>query len=267
MMVRILLAAAVLIVSTASAQAKLGIDNIQATYGRLGPERKSLDLYRYDELFFRFTVTGAKPDAEGKVDGSVLLQVLDGAGKVLGENRIPAKGILALGGNSFPFAVSLPSEQLPLGKYTVKITVRDNLSEESATFQRKVTVKALDFKIVNLQFSRDADGKIAAPGAGAVGETLYFSYRVIGFDNSLGKIHIDMTMQVLDAEGKDVLPHAFTNDYRQDDAAVAKKYGYLSFPNNLFLNRVGKFTLRITAADRLGKKSTTFEVPIQVTAP
>src|SRR2546425_5628641 len=89
-MARFWLAAALLILSAHSAQAKLGIESIQATYGPLGPERKTLDIYPFDELFFRFTVTGAKPDAEGKVDASVVMQVLDGTGKVRGENQIPA---------------------------------------------------------------------------------------------------------------------------------------------------------------------------------
>jgi hypothetical protein len=268
MMVRILLAAAVLIVSAASAQAKLGIDNIQATYGRLGPERKSLDLYRYDELFFRFTVTGAKPDAEGKVDGSVLLQVLDGAGKVVGENQTPAKGVLVLGGNSYPLSVSLPiGQQVPPGKYTVKITVRDNLSKESAAFQRKVTVKPLDLKIVRIQFYHDPEGKFAAPAGGTLGETLCFDLRVIGFDRSKDRILTEIAWQILDSDGQEVSPKGAAFDIRQDDAKAVKKWEFLRYSNSFILNRVGKFTLRITATDRLGKKSTTFEVPIQVTAP
>jgi hypothetical protein len=268
-MIRACLAAAVLVLSAASTQAKLGIDNIQVTYGPLGPERKTLDIYPYDEPFFRFTVTGAKPDAEGKVDGSVVLQVLDGAGKVVGENQTPAKGVLVLGGNSYPFSVSLPiGQQVPPGKYTVKITVRDNLSKESAAFQRKITVKPLDLKIVRIQFYHDLEGKSAAPAGGTLGETLCFDLRVIGFDRSKERIFTEIAWRIFDSDGQEVSPKGATFDIRQDDAKAVKKWEFLRYGSNSFiLTRVGKFTLRITASDRLGKKSTTFEVPIQVTAP
>jgi hypothetical protein len=261
------MAVAVLMLSAASAQAKLGIENIQAAYSPLGPERKSLDLYPYDELLFRFTVTGAKADAEGKVEGSVQLQLLDANGRMLGEKQDSAKGILALGGSSYPFLVRLPI-QTPPGKYTVKITVRDDKSKESASFQRQVTVKALDFKIVGIQFSHDPEGKIEAPAGGTLGETLYFAYRVVGYDRSKDRIFTEMIWQIFDSDGQEVSPKRPADDIRQDDAKTVRKWDFLiSNRNSLVLTRLGKFTLRITATDRLGKKTTKFEVPIQVNAP
>jgi hypothetical protein len=267
-MARFWLAAAVLILLASSAQAKLGIESIQATYGPLGPERKTLDIYPFDELFFRFTVTGAKPDAEGKVDASVVLQVLDGTGKVLGENQSPVKRDLVLGGNAFPLSVTLPlSGQERPGKYTVKITVRDNLSGETASFQRQVTVKALAFKIVDLQFFHDPEGKIPAPARGTLGETLFFRLRIIGFDRSKDRIFTEIVLKILDADGAEVFPKTIAYDIRQDDAKAVKGWAFLKYGNNFDLTHVGKFTLRFTATDRLAKKSTKFEVPIQVTAP
>ena len=267
-MARFWLAAALLILSAHSAQAKLGIESIQATYGPLGPERKTLDIYPFDELFFRFTVTGAKPDAEGKVDASVVMQVLDGTGKVRGENQIPAKGVLLLGGNSFPFLVTLPlSEQVPPGKYTVKITMRDNLSGESVSFQRQVTVKAVEFKIVDLQFFHDPEGKIPAPAGGTLGETLFFRLRIIGFDRSKDRIFTEIVLKILDADGAEVSPKRMAYDIRQDDAKAVKSWTFLNYRNSFDLTRVGKFTLRFTATDRLTKNSTNFDMPIQVTAP
>ncbi len=267
-MVRFWLAAALLILSAPSAQAKLGIENIQACYGPFGPERKSLDLFPFDELTFRFIVTGAKADAEGKVDATVSTQVLDAAGRVLVENQYPVKGPLVLGGDSYSQSARLPMvEQSIPGKYAVKITVRDNVSEESAAFQRMITVKALAFKIVGFQFFRDSEGKIPAPAGGMLGEYLFFRLRVTGFDRSKGRINIQIAVQIFDADGKEVRTNPVRGDFRQDDATAVKKIGFWHFGDSFNLTRVGKFTLRFTATDLLTKKSTQFEVPIQVTAP
>src|SRR5690349_10380516 len=66
LMRRTLLAAAVLVLAAGPASAKLELKDIKAVYGDLGPERKSLEYYAYDEVLFRFRVTGAKADKDGK---------------------------------------------------------------------------------------------------------------------------------------------------------------------------------------------------------
>src|SRR5205823_14418607 len=86
---------------SSSAQAKLQIENIQASYGPYGPERKSLDLYPFDVLFMRFTVTGLKTAAAGNVDAVIKMRWADAKGNVLDETTYPLSGILHLGGNSF----------------------------------------------------------------------------------------------------------------------------------------------------------------------
>src|SRR5260370_737124 len=124
---------------SSSAQAKLQIENIQASYGPFGPERKSLDLYPFDILFLRFTVTGLKTDAAGKVDTAVTLKWADAKGNPLNETSFPSSGILHLGGNSFLAFVHLRMpEQVPAGKNTVTVAGTDNLSDESASFERQM---------------------------------------------------------------------------------------------------------------------------------
>src|SRR6058998_1215495 len=97
------------------AQAKLQIENLQACYGPYGPERKSLDLYPFDILFMRFTVTGVKTDPDGKVDAAITMKWTDAHGNALDQTAFPATDILHLGGNSFVAFVNLRMpEQIPV---------------------------------------------------------------------------------------------------------------------------------------------------------
>jgi hypothetical protein len=56
---RITLATLFLVLAVQAAHAKVEIKDVQAAHGQLGPERASLEYLPGDEVFFRFTVTGA----------------------------------------------------------------------------------------------------------------------------------------------------------------------------------------------------------------
>jgi hypothetical protein len=254
----------------APAQAKIQIENVQACYGPFGPERKSLDFYPFDILFLRFTVTGLKKDASGSVDTVVKMKWTDAKGQLLGEKTFPASGILHLGGNSFLLFVNLPMpepEKIPLGKSTVTVTVTDNLSKESASFERQLTGHNSKLRIVALEFFHDAEGKFPSSTNLPPGEPLHFRLRVIGFDRSKEKIHTVMAVQTLDAEGKENLPKPLLSTIHEDEAKAVQRTGFVFFTGRVGPNRVGKFTLRITVTDRMTDQSTKIEVPINVTAP
>ena len=267
-MFRTLLAVAVLFCTTALSPAKIQIENIQACYGPYGPERKSLDLYPFDIFFMRFTVTGLKTDAAGKVDAAVKMKWADAKGNPLDEKSFPASGILHLGGNSFLAFINEPMpEQVPVGKNTVTVTVTDNLSKESASFERQFTGHKSKLQIVGLEFFHDAEGKLPSSTNCSPGEPLHFRLRVIGFDRSKEKIHIQMAVQTLDSEGKENLPKPLISDFREEDARAVQRTGFIFLANGIGLNRVGKFTLRITITDRITGQSTKIEVPVNVAAP
>jgi hypothetical protein len=267
---RLWLTATVLALSAASAPAELEIQHIQAVHGLLGPERQSLEVYPHDEIVFRFHITGVRVDAEGKVDSTLALRLTDESGtELIKEPPSPLKGVLALGGHTFVgnARLSLGPTVRPGTVYTLTVTVKDNLSSETAQFQRKLKAKAPAFAIVAPRFFFDPEGKVPAPAGGLVGQTLYFRLRAIGYDFTKGKIDSTMEMQLHDADGKELLPKALLVEIRNDDAATVKKASVLTFNGNFVLNRAGTFALRVTVTDRLGKKSATFETPLRVTAP
>jgi hypothetical protein len=94
----------------------LKLERIQAAYGKLGPERPSLDFYPGDEVFFRFLITGVRTTAEGgaKVEETILLKGPDG--KEMVNQTVPAKeSVVPLGGGTLPGSafLRLPAEIAP----------------------------------------------------------------------------------------------------------------------------------------------------------
>ncbi len=251
-----------------AADAKLEIQDVKAVHGPLGPERKSLDVYPGDALVVRYTVTGVRADAEGKVDVVKTVRLLDAAGKELLKQEQPLKGLLPLGGGRFQDVANLNiGDRVAPGDYTLSVAVKDNLSSQTASFERKVVCKEAAFAIVAPQFFYDADNKITAAAGGFAGQTLFFRLLVIGFDRTRARLEHEMTVQVLDAQKQEMLPKPISAEFKSEDAETIKKAVSLTFRGNLVLNRAGEFTLRITVTDRLAKKSTVFEAPLRVTAP
>jgi hypothetical protein len=265
---RFWLTAAVLLLTATTAQAKLEIHNIKAVHGLYGPERKNLESLPGDQVLFRFKVEGIKLDANGKIDTSVTVHLADADGKELLDNKSPIQGVLALGGHSFlGTAVVNFGDTVPPGDYTLTVTVKDNLSEQTASFTRKLTCRPIEYAIVMPRLYYDAAGKAPAPAGGLVGQTLFFQSKLIGFDTSQGKIDNEMKLEVLDAKGKPAMPKPITVNVTSDDAEKVKRATSLALNSNLALNRAGDFTLRVTVTDKIAKRTTKFEVPLKVTAP
>ncbi len=262
------LAAAVVLFLTATAEARLAVENVQCAYGPLLPERKTLEFYPEDLIYFRYLVTGIQVDRAGQVDAEAVVKLTDGAGKEVAKNTIPFKARLSLGGDSFSGVAYLNlTEQFITGVYTFTVTVVDNLGSEKVSFQREVRLRPGDFAIIRPRFSYDADGRAPAPVGGLVSQTLYFRIEVYGFDRGQERVHLVSSVQVLDKDGKELLPEPLETVLKSDDAKLVKATSVASFNGSLSLHRAGEFTLRITVSDRIGTKMTKLELPLHVAAP
>jgi hypothetical protein len=267
-MTRILLSAMALLFLAAFAQAKLEIQNVQAVYGPVGPERDSLDVYPADEIFFRFTVGGVKADAEGRAEVNIAMKLTNADGDLLLAQENPLRVPLSLGGDSFPSNTRIAlGDQTAPGEYTLTVTVVDKLSQEKVSFQRKIVCKPVTFALVAAEFFYDMDGKMPAPAGGVVGQVIHFRSRVIGFDKSNDKIDTTMTAEIIDPQGKNVLPKPIVGEIKQDDPDVVRKVNFVTFRSQLLLNRPGNFTFRIKVVDNNSQKTAAFEAPIRVTTP
>ncbi|MBX6314404.1 MAG: hypothetical protein IRY99_16045 [Isosphaeraceae bacterium] len=256
--------AAVAILWAASAQAKLELRDIKATYGFLGPERKDLIYYPGDEVFFRFVVAGFKTDAEGKIHGALSVRFLDEQGGQHYKSTSPLNAVVALGGETVPGTAFISvADDFPPGRYTLEVTFTDQLANQSAGFRREVRFKPTEFALVALRFFHDAEGKVPAPAGGVVGQALYLRFFVIGFAYKEGLPAVAITLQILDKAGKETMPRPITFDFHEapDIPRDAKRLILKPYIN---LNRAGDFTLRITMEDQVTRKTIRLEQPLHV---
>jgi hypothetical protein len=268
MMQRAALALVVASLAVTAAPARVAVQNIQAAHGALLPERKSLEYFPQEMVFFRYTVVDAKVDAEGQVDVEASIKLTDATGKEVAANKLPLKGALSLGGDTF-FAsayVVLPEDLVP-GKYRLAVVLTDRLSGDKIDFDREIVVKQVDFAALFPRFSYDPEGRVAAPAGGLVNQTLHFRLPVVGLDKGREKVELVSSVQVLDAKGKELLPKPLETVIKETDPKVIKATSVATFNGSLGLHRPGSFTLRITVTDREARKSSTLEVPFKVEAP
>jgi hypothetical protein len=266
-MARIGLAIVLLLIGATAARADLTLRNIQASYGVLGPERKSLDYFPHDEVFFRYSITGLQTDRQGDFDVLIESRIVDENGKVIPGSRDPVKGKLHLAGGTFTGSstVRLANQYAP-GEYTLTVMVTDNLASESVQFSRKFRVKPPELAIVAPRFFY-GDTTTPAPAGGVSGQLLRIRLKVIGFEKTANKLDTELEVQILDADGKELLEAPKRATLSSTDPAEIRNATHLNFTELIGLNRAGSFTLRLTATDKIGNHTTMLELPLKVTQP
>jgi hypothetical protein len=241
----------------------LTLANERLTYGILGAPRADGRFLPGDSVALSFDIVGIKADETGKVQYSVGMEVLDGSGKaVFKQAPRDLEANASLGGNSVPgFAAVQVGLDQPPGKYTLKVMIMDRSSQASATLSRAYEILPKGFGLVRLNTSLDPNGRFIAPVV-AEGQSLWVNLAAVGFGrDSNGNPNLGVSLSVLDEASKPTLARPYTGEVTKDVAA-----NVLAVPLqfNLDLNRPGKFTVEITATDKIGGKKTAVSLPLVV---
>lgn len=248
--------------------AKFEVKNLEASHGPYGPARTSLEVMPQDEIFFRFQLVGLKTDPDGKTAVEETIRLTNSEGKAVFEKSGTVIRPLMFGGGSLTTQVVINiGPKAPPGEYTLLVTFKDKLSNEVTSFERRITCKATSFAILSPRFYRDAESKVPAPVGGLVNETIFFKLFCVGFDKKDKQVRVTMTLQILDEQGKDVLPKPIEvkgNIAKAEDVEQAIK---LTFDGAITLTRAGDYKLRIVLEDLQGKQNAKFETPLKVVAP
>jgi hypothetical protein len=241
------------------------IRDFEASHGPFGPKREEAYCYPSEEIFFRFLVTGVKVDTKGFIDLTFQERILDAEGKVLSQGRKVQKAKMALGGNSCTGeSFYIPPATLPPGEYRFELTIIDNLTNERATITWPISLKKTEFVLVMPRLSHDADGKLGAPPAALVGQTLHLAVRALGLDKSKGVLDAEMIFQILDKNGKPTMPEPIKVALRESDPKVLAEANYVRFKSDFTLNRVGDFTLQMRVTDLSAGKTATYSTQLKV---
>lgn len=263
------LAAALAFIAPAQPAGSLNLTNPRLTYGELGGTRPDGKLLPGDILFIAFDIEGITINAEGVATYSMGLEVTDAAGKsILKQEPADKTDFVPLGGTKIPGrAYVLAGYDQPAGAYTLKLTVSDKgaagTAKPTKTLEKKFEVADRGFGIVSAYTSMDERGTIPAPTTGIVGQSVFVQFVVIGFQRDAAKKqpNVLVEMVALDDAGRPTLktPSSFAMDGGVDEKDPGFTLRFL-----LPLTRVGKFTIRLKATDKVSNKTATFDLPIAV---
>jgi hypothetical protein len=254
--------------SPSTALGKLEVRDVQASYGSLGPERKSNEYVAGDQVFIRYSLAGIRSDADGRTRCELLMIVTDAKGKIHTRYEGVLQQIFALGGDSIPgFATfDLPTDIAP-GEYELVMEFKDLISKETTSFRRKIVCKPVEFAPVRVRYYYDAAGEAPARVGGTVRQNLHIRMSAVGFDRSRGEIDVEMRLEVFDVGGKLLLPKPIRSTVHNEKPDVVKETHFVTFSGVVPLHRPGDFVLRITVTDTMTGKKVTFETPLRVSAP
>lgn len=242
--------------------------NVRMTIGELGAPRPSARLLPGDVLFIGYDITGLTIDGDGTAKYSMAMEVQDAAGKpIFKQDPRDLTDFVPLRGNVVPARafITIGLDQ-DAGNYTCKITVTDPKTKASDTLTTKFEVAKREFGIVAVYTSHDERGAFSAPTTGVAGQTIFIQFSVATFqrDPKTKQPNVEFTFQIADEKGNPTLAKPRTH---VQDTGVDEKEGAFAMRFPVFMSRPGKFTVKITATDKVANKTATYELPINVLQP
>lgn len=253
------------VLALAPGQTGLQLSNVRLTVGELGGPRPNAQVLPGDILFIAYDIDGLTFDAQGGVHYSMALEVVNAAGKpLLKQDPREIVDFAPLRGRTIPARafVSIGIDQEP-GMFTCKITITDMKSKQSATLSQKFEVLKKDFGIVGVNTFYDEERRYSAPTAGFVGQTIIVNFVVVGFarEGRTRQPRVEIEVQAMDDKNQPTLPEPLKetvdSGIKEDDPGFVRQ-----FP--LFMNRAGKFTLKIKATDKVSQRVFTYDLPVTI---
>jgi hypothetical protein len=252
--------------TTAPGQAgKLEIVNHRPTYGYLGAPRPKVGMLPGDTAHFTFEIKNLKLDENGKAAYSIAIEIRDAAGKLIYEQR-PYNSVAQnfLGGDTLPCSahVEIPIDSKP-GAVDWKVTVKDRTTKQTATVTGKGMILEPAFGIVQVGLFADADIKVPMSAIAVVGDSAFLNFSAVGFarDKDKKQPDLNVSLRIVDDKGKATLAKPLMGKI---NSGVGAKDGMVPMTFGLTMNRAGRFTIELTAEDRLTGKSATISYAIRV---
>ena len=256
--------------SSPAMAADLAVQNLQFVISELGPQRADLAFFAGERLCARWDVVGATPATDGLVDFEVTWQLTNAEDKVQAFNtafvtRRPWKGSDAFSRINFVFM--LP-EHLAAGQMVLECTILDKVADKRVRFQQELTIKPAAFGLMSPMFVYDAEGRVAAPLGGSVGQTLHFAMSTVGEDRTQETWDFALEVHLLDLAGEEVVSLARPITVATGDRRVIENpKSHALFRGGIALDQPGSFTLRLVVTDKASGATSQVELPIEILDP
>jgi hypothetical protein len=251
----------------------LQLKNARVTYGPLGQERKDSKLLAGDIFYVSFDIEGLKMSEDGQVRYSMSMDLTNREGKSqYKQEPQDLEAFNALGGNRIPaFAHIVIGTDTPEGEYTLKVTVKDRVTDKSDSLTRKFEIQPRRFGFVQICMSYQVPGRsdvlLSAPPLGVPGQTFLLSFAVLGFELDKARKDqpdIETTMRVIDENGTPTLAKPYHGEAKEVTAEFKK---VIPMQFILQLNRSGKFKIELKATDKIGRKTAEQTLDLNVIEP
>jgi hypothetical protein len=245
---------------------ELKLTNVRMTVGELGPTRQSNKLLPGDVLFIGYEINGLAIDADGTAKYKMSMEVIDGAGKaIFKQDPRELVDFVPLRGNTLPARafITIGLDQ-DAGNYTCKIRVEDpKVKGKEDTLTVKFEVMKRDFGVVAVYTTHDERGSISAPTTGVVGQTIFIQFSVASFtrDTKTKQPNVEFEFQITDDKGTPTLEKPRKHI---QDTGVDEKEGAFAMRFPLFMSRPGKFTVKVSATDKVSGKKAEYALPVTV---
>jgi hypothetical protein len=256
---------AALALSPAQAAKEIKYDNVKSLYGFHGPLRTSQKFLPGDQLYVAFDMVGVTIAKDGIATYTMAMDVTDAAGKSW--QKVEARettDYAPLGGNTLPGrAYVVMGVDMPPGEYTMKLNTTDKATGAKGTLTYKFEVLKKDLGIVGVYASHDPEGRNHAHTTGFAGTGLWLQFGITGFardEKKKNQPSLKIELTYFDENGKPTTTEPMTEEFN----ALAEEAPILSIRKNLPFSRVGKFKAKLTVTDNVSKKTTSFELPINV---
>jgi hypothetical protein len=244
--------------SLAPSQAgELKLSNKHTTYGFLGETREKNQYLPGDVVFLAFDIDGLTVGKDGKISYSMAMQLKNAKGEALfSQVPQPIEANNTLGGTSTRgFSYAQIGGDLPAGKYTMTVTVKDEQQpSKSSTLTQSFEVTKRDFGIIRLGLFYDDQGKEWAAPYFVVGQHAWIHFNTTGFDRGKDKNpDIEVKVRVTDASGNPTVAEPFAGSTKTQNVPAAVQT--LPWWQKIELNRAGKYKLELEATDKVSKKT------------
>jgi hypothetical protein len=255
MLATLALAAALSLAPAQDSQLKLS--NPHLTFGILGGPRESNKFLPGDVLFLQFDINGLSVSKSGQIKYSLAMQMKDSSGTVV-FRQLPQviEAVNTLGGTSLPgFAYADVGGNVAAGKYTLTVTVADQITGKKDELTHPFEVRKKAFGIARLGLFYDEQGRVWAPPVFVAGQSAWLHFITVGFDRNPATKNpdVEVRMRVLDDSGKPTLPNPVTGDTKTQKPAANVQA--LPWFLKIELNRPGKFKIEVEATDLIAKKT------------